>query len=687
MARSCCPLSLSLLTLALFTPLAATGADDAVEVLTVMGERRLETPINTIPGELTIIDEEALQQQLAISNNVEKALINLVPGYNNNTFPTLRGRRALVLINGTPQNETLRESSGFDIENIDPQAIERIEVTRGATALYGYGAPGGVINIVTRRARSEGTEQQVSVGTGANSENVSDSLTYRGRYQVLHKKGDVDVALGLGYDRDKLPYDANGEMIPDYSWDTDDGNVDGTLGWQISPDMELVARANVQKRWINKSYSGGAGNYPEQAAPAVHDAFADGGYVLDQQYSLSFSHDRIFAHTRFKAEAYVQDHYDTEIQDLGDGLLVDDQLNNDSLGARTTFTTELDPWWQQARIHYGLDFMRDRFDRPAINTATGAIQLYFAPPVELNTYALFVQAELPLGERWLLNTGWRHEEYRGEVEETSAYRGGITGGDVEDDRLDLFNLGLVYLLTDDDELYAGIAQGTNITQLGRAARTASRHDQIKLEADPSTQYELGYRGRTASSDYSLVAFYSRSDKGVTLVPDPEDPINNPLMVRREPRQVWGVEATLNYSLTERHDLGSTFTWQEGIVDPENNDDWTRMDSGEISPARITAFWTWSPAEAWQSHLQGRYGFVRTAFENNPLGDFNRGNVDQTFIIDYSLSWTNGAHRLTGAVDNLFNADDWDQGTQSYNDPYYATRIEGRTISLGYDYRW
>ena len=107
MARSCCPLSLSLLTLALFTPLAATGADDAVEVLTVMGERRLETPINTIPGELTIIDEEALQQQLAISNNVEKALINLVPGYNNNTFPTLRGRRALVLINGTPQNETL----------------------------------------------------------------------------------------------------------------------------------------------------------------------------------------------------------------------------------------------------------------------------------------------------------------------------------------------------------------------------------------------------------------------------------------------------------------------------------------------------------------------------------------------------------------------------------------------------
>ena len=53
------------------------------------------------------VDEEALQQQLAISNNVEKALINLVPGYNNNTFPTLRGRRALVLINGTPQNETL----------------------------------------------------------------------------------------------------------------------------------------------------------------------------------------------------------------------------------------------------------------------------------------------------------------------------------------------------------------------------------------------------------------------------------------------------------------------------------------------------------------------------------------------------------------------------------------------------
>ncbi|MFX7540979.1 TonB-dependent receptor plug domain-containing protein, partial [Acinetobacter baumannii] len=65
---------------------------------------------------------------------------------------TLRGRNLAVLIDGIPQSTTINVRR--DLFNIDASAIERIEVLRGPTAIYGDGATGGVINIT--RAPGEG---------------------------------------------------------------------------------------------------------------------------------------------------------------------------------------------------------------------------------------------------------------------------------------------------------------------------------------------------------------------------------------------------------------------------------------------------------------------------------------------------------------------------------------------------
>src|SRR5690606_6493548 len=62
------------------------------------------------------------------------------------------GNHTLVLIDGIVANQP--GTGEFDFSDLPADQIERIEVIRGAqSSLYGSGAVGGVVNIITKRGR------------------------------------------------------------------------------------------------------------------------------------------------------------------------------------------------------------------------------------------------------------------------------------------------------------------------------------------------------------------------------------------------------------------------------------------------------------------------------------------------------------------------------------------------------
>lgn len=656
--------------------------------LEVTADRRVETPVNNIAGAVTVLEGEELRERLDSAQNTEKVLVDTVPGYNDNGFPTIRGRTALVLINGAPQNETLRASSGFDIDNIDPDMIERIEVSRGANALFGYGAPGGVINIVTKRADSEELALRSKISTRFNPEAVSESFetnVYQGASQQV---GKFDYQIGLGFGRNKLPFDDDGNRLAEFTKrDSRDYTIDATLGYEISEQSEVVFRANYMRTDIVRSWDSEAGNYPVTPVEPVRAPFADDGYIRDQNYQLVYTHDNIGADTSLKTEFFVQRHYDSENQDFGGGVIVDDRLTNDSQGVRTTFNTPLGNLLTKgSNLTYGIDYLRDEFDRPAVNIDTGEIETYFAPTVALDTYAAYAQLEVPIGDDWLASGGVRHERYHGETEDTSGSPGGVTGGDVKRENLTLFNAGLVYFINNELDVYGSISQGTNITELGRAARTADTVDQIRLEADPSTQYELGFRGEYDRFRFTTAAFYTKSDKGVTLVQDPADPNNLPLIVRREPRKTWGFEATGDYIINQQWNLGGNFTFQEGRVDTGNDGNWEWMDGRTISPIRLVAYLDYTPRSWWDNRLQANYRFDRDRFDESSTV-FGEGNIDSILLIDYYASFKAGQGTLRIGIENLLNEDYFTQQSQSDQSDFTYVKGEGRTVAASYTINW
>lgn len=127
--------------------------------------RRVETPVSNIPGSVSVLDGEELEEQVTIARDIRQALNRTVPGFrdfHNGSGPVLRGRTALVLINGVPVNEFLRASGGVDVTALEPEAIGRIEVARGASAAYGFGAPGGIVESADAPGADIGTDARLT---------------------------------------------------------------------------------------------------------------------------------------------------------------------------------------------------------------------------------------------------------------------------------------------------------------------------------------------------------------------------------------------------------------------------------------------------------------------------------------------------------------------------------------------
>src|SRR5690606_37326569 len=106
--------------------------------------------ISTVPSSVTILNQQDIQAQSNITSNLSAILGNAVPGLGTttnkatNAGQTLRGRAVLVLVDGIPQSTPLMNGSR-DLRTIDPLVIERIEVIKGATSIYGNGSGGGII--------------------------------------------------------------------------------------------------------------------------------------------------------------------------------------------------------------------------------------------------------------------------------------------------------------------------------------------------------------------------------------------------------------------------------------------------------------------------------------------------------------------------------------------------------------
>jgi iron complex outermembrane receptor protein len=101
-------------------------------------------------------------------------------------FGATASSNTLILVNGRRMADF--DSIGFDLATIPRDSIERIEITRGnsGAVLYGDGAVGGIINIITKTGAGKPATGRVEAGFGSfNQKEINGSAsTSHGPYSV-----------------------------------------------------------------------------------------------------------------------------------------------------------------------------------------------------------------------------------------------------------------------------------------------------------------------------------------------------------------------------------------------------------------------------------------------------------------------------------------------------------------------
>mgnify|MGYP006423099027 CR=1 FL=1 len=678
------------LTAAKTVKLSKTTAESdgkvSLEPITVESAFRSETAYDKLTRSVTVLDEQDVQKQKRTSDRtIGEILSQEVPGFSPSTEAntdfgqTLRGRTFQTLIDGVPQNTPLRDGRR-SLNTIDPDSIERIEVVRGGTAAYGFGAQGGLVNIITKRPEEGALNFSATGGVQASATHPDDSLRYDTNLQVSGRRSQVDyLASGTFLTRDGR-FDAEGDRIPADPTgvqggiaETDTVNLLGKFGLQLTEDQRvefsgLYYDLEQDSDFAAISFAGDPDT--GRKTPAVRgDRNIINPGTENANLNLEYTHEDLWG-SSLDAQLYYADQ--TVIFGRFPGFQ-QSAIESEKWGGRLTVDTPVAFEPLPFTLTWGVDALADTTDTETFGQGTSAA----APELDQTAFAGFAQVEVPIADILVLNGGIRHETISVDAPDFQQQPSGnvVNGGTVEFDET-LFNVGATVFVTDELDVFGSFSQSFNITELGRVLSTFpfDRAEQAETEAEIVDNWELGLRYTEARWDASIAGFINESDGGVTF--------DQNLDILKQPERIYGVEVAANARPIDILEVGGTVTWMEGRVDIDGDDSFDEdLPSTRIPPVKLTGFAEFSPQDWWSIRLQGLYSGNRDVDGGSLFG--NTSDIDDYIVFDLYGEVAAGPGQLRLGVQNLFNNDYTPVVNQAFDSSFANARAPGTTVSLAY----
>jgi iron complex outermembrane receptor protein len=690
--------------------LPAFAADEARtldRVVVSASTSRVPDSETALPNTITVIDQEQLQQQLAVTQDISQVLSNLVPSFApsrqklTNSGETLRGRKPLYLVDGVPQTTPLRDG-GRDGHTIDPALIERIEVIHGANALQGLGASGGIINIITKRAPREAGARFHEVAASASTAlpDESDGTGYRASYLFGTRQGSFDFVGGGSYAREGLYYDGDGDALAINAvqgdlMDSRSHDLFAKAGWNIDGEQSNQRRLQLT---VNRYQLQGDNDYVVVPGDAANDIPAtsergtpegEGPRNRTTSVALDYS-DKSLAGGSFQAQLYWIDftalYGGSDWEDFwGDGRDPHwfDQSQNVSEKAGGKFTWSRGDFFdQRLRLTLGLDLAHDRTYQELVVSG-----LNWVPETTYRSWSPFVQAEWWLSDTLMLTGGLRHERGKLEVDDYTTlpvYGSQRVEGGSPDTSETLPNLGLVWHATSDLKAYASYTEGYTVADIGRVLRAIDEpglrvDDLVDLSPVVADNREIGIDYDDGRWLAHLAAYWSDSDLGSRLA---FDPVTRTYNVARERTEIRGVEGSVAFRFSDAGRIGLGYAATRGRYDSDGDD---RVDSDlpgvNVSPDRVTAFWTQAWTAGFDTRLQASHAYDREF-------DSSEDDFDGYTTVDLLGRYRLPVGTLNVGIENLFGEQYttyYSQTTPPRDDTYTAGR--GRVLTVGWSHRF
>ena len=754
MNRFMLPMQLTCLTLAVCTQLYAqdnvvtnsasqTSGVEAQQKETtqlapiVVTATRSAKSIADIAGTVYSIDQAEIEKQANAGKSIADILGTLVPsltpssGTTSNYGMTMRGRVVQYMIDGVPQ--TGYRDGSRQLNSIQPSMIERIEVVSGATSIYGSGATGGIINIITKRGGQDPISFETKVGVTAGNNFKSDAMAYEASQSVLFNQGALQGAFGASYTTRGEIQDSHGNRIgPEVAQtdrqDTDTLDLNGRLTWIISDEQSLSSGAQYFNDEQDSEYGPDYGPnlaYVKRDPTYTASLAAVKGMQLEAQpqteryaFNTQYENQNVLGHT-LNAEAYYrneQARWFPSAQAMGGGLYLvyQSETDIDVYGARVALQKQFDLNGRNLGLSYGIDYENEQdeqniqmYDSAAFVASNGLnykpFNYYaFGPDVETEKLGTFVQTDFDVTDRLGLKAGVRYERVESQVDESTPYMEAITadlqsgyqaktlnGGKVKHDAT-LFNLGAVYHLTDAQQMFVNFSQGSNLPDIQRMLRDVPASFTVNSQTiDPIkvNNYELGWRVQAANGlNASVTTFYNDSDKSLKFGRP-----NYTIEVLDTDERVYGVEGNLSYRLQPNWTVGGTMAYTRGQF-KNTVGKWQELDAIRVAPLKGTAFSEWQFNNDMSLRVQALAigGTDKAKKDAEKYGSTVPAEIKGFATMDVIANAKAGPGTVGFGVYNVWNADYKTVFSQAVAPTYGAISslaAQGRTYGLSYTLKY
>jgi iron complex outermembrane receptor protein len=605
-----------------------SGDDDAKSIVatqTTSGSK-MPTDILDTPSSVSVITAKEIQERGA--QNVEQVLQYTV-GVTTDFYGSddrfdyfkIRGFDAFMYRDGL----TLGRPFGGVREEVF--AYERVEVLKGGNStIFGVSDPGGAVNFVTKRPRSERFGEAYVTGGSFSTKEVGidfgdnitadDTLSYR----LTGKLKDADDEYDFSRDDEQFfmggltwrPSDAtNLTVVYDY---LNRHGVPGSGGHPVGSDFDrsrFFGEPDFNYRGTNRNtvsvmfdHDFGSGlSFSSNARYSDTNTDFGYAYIAATPTDGSTIAKRDFFANDYSNENFIVDarlQYDASFDNIDSRTLVGVEYND--------LSSSTDTFWGRAP---GIDWTN-----PVFTGAPASIPVITSTRTDQKTKAVYLQQELTFAEKLIATVGFRNDWL--DTTQTNDLMGKTTRGD---DSEFTSRVGLTYRLTDEFATYASYAQSVAPPTVG-------------IEPERGEQYEIGVKYRPA--DFPALfsaAIYDLTKKNVTV--NVMDPF--PRQVAIGEVRVRGLDLEAKAELPNNFNLTAAYSY----LDAEIVEDGTTGNEGNrpaMVPEHLASLWVNYELEG-----DGRRGDMTFGLGGRYMGsyyfdDANTASAESSVVFDAAFSY-------------------------------------------------
>jgi len=584
-------------------------------------------------------------------------------------FGAASTQNTLILIDGRRLNDV--DLSNVDFSVIPLQSIERIEITRNSGAvLYGDGAVGGAINIITRQPEMAGTSAFVQAGAGNLDPQQLDA-------QISHNTGPLSVFLGAhgvssdGYrdnnklDRKNLNSDIrfthnNSEFFLRADWFDQDLDLPGVrkvnpgLGInQLRQDRKGTSTPRDYADQDGYSINPGVTHYWDNGTEAVIDF----GYRKKNQQSFFDDYDfgGLFS-------SYLDTDLDT--WSFTPRIITPHRL----FGMSAQTTTGMD--------YYDSDYDSDRSLKKSTDN-----QPIHRLHIDQESTAVYADTTIAATSDITVNLGARLQWVKLDAKDKfdpnapgagDAFESGAPDYD-DSERVHMLEAGIEKQFTPATAAYIKWTRSARVTTVDELFEfDPNSFTRVFSPLDPQTGngFDLGTRVRVDRAQFTVNAYYMRLRNEIHFNPVTFENVN------LDPTRRYGLELSGAYDISDRLRVQGNYTYMRAKF---RDGDFSGKNVPLVpeNTASLTGTWKQSPA----TDLVVAANFVDNKYFDNDQSNTFAEKIPSYYTIDARISHRYRGFLLTAEVNNIFEEKFYDYGVSSTFSPgvYNAYPLPERTI--------